>query len=161
MDMKKHHMIQNIQDNLIYNSIKDKHSIVQLDYGCEINTVGIIQFINEDQDIIKYFVLCGSEWVEHQNNILNYFDKSVGVYDRELIINVLKSHGYDDRNSRFIKLYAVYPTIASIIFGTIIVFGNGLNLPAFMLTTILIYLFIILFTIAYVWFYEKKGEVTI
>lgn len=159
--MKKHHMIHDVQENLRINSIKNEEDYIRTNYSKEINTDGIINFIIKDRDVIKHFIVNDVDWFEEHDAIIEYFDKTIGNYDRNRVVKALNQYGYQEKDTRFVKLYALYPILPAFLFAVIIAGGNGMGLYGFVMVMMLVYLVIIPFPIAYVLFYEKKERIKI
>lgn len=159
LNMKKHHMITNVQRSLRHNSLISNDMIKRIDFNIEVNTAGIIQFITCDHDVMKYFVLENVGWIEEHDAALAYFDKAVGDYDRCLVSQTLSEYGIDERETKFMKLYTLYPIIPAFLISFVIAAYIGLTIPAFIMMFILVDMVIALILITYVFFYEQKGHV--
>lgn len=154
--MKKHHMVYDVQEELRIRSVKDVAA--KLTYAEDVHTQGIINFINQDNDVIRHFIVDNVSWFDQQAAILQYFDSVVDGYNRNAVIKILNSYGYRCREDKCFLSYTVYPLMPSLIFALIICLGNSLPLFTSVMVTILIYTFIAMIPFTYVMLYESKRE---
>lgn len=128
-DMKTHHKVYEIQSHLRCNSVLTPDEMTKMSFDVDVNTQGIIDFINDDADVIKYFITNGTDWLDTQNVILTYIKRSVGEFDVDAVIDALNKNWYFDYATKQLFLYFGYTAITAILLTIVVTIAFGL--PAF------------------------------
>lgn len=111
--MKPHHKVHEIRQHLCHQSVLAENTT--LSYDRDINTQGIQQFIHFDRDIIRYFVTDCCNWLDQQKTILEYFEKTVGDFDRDAVIKSLNKYGILDGEDKKVRVYGLAMVVLSFV----------------------------------------------